>query len=341
MKYGGQGGWRAVKRFNRDANIAAERSPYRGYRHSQSSEFADSMAFSLGILLTLIIFPFFLFGSLLVIIRDWYKKRRDRRLEESVRAAIAAYEAAAQAQVTSKSQPLQVNVLVQKPPYNVQLERLEHSAKSVTSLIVSEMDRAAREPISDKSRMEGIDYLSGSYLLRKHNETENLSLKVRISELRLVLMKCFGVAGFVRYRKFDFRRVGEKDLELVEQVILEMERYAKQGYVSLYVKVDVLKSDYNAYSSATGHCRSDVLRFLSIIIDDHLVSVENEAENKSASSFFVAILEGRAGLGEIFDVDPEKVGLFCDIADQISRECVRRRVRRERRNRFLNFFSLG
>jgi hypothetical protein len=31
MKYGGQGGWRAVKRFNRDARIASGQSPY-GYR---------------------------------------------------------------------------------------------------------------------------------------------------------------------------------------------------------------------------------------------------------------------------------------------------------------------
>jgi hypothetical protein len=38
MKYGGQGGWKAVKRFNRDANVAAGRSPYGGGRRYPKPE---------------------------------------------------------------------------------------------------------------------------------------------------------------------------------------------------------------------------------------------------------------------------------------------------------------
>lgn len=57
MKYGGQGGWKAVKRFNRDADVAAGRSPYGGGRRSPKPEPLGPIGGMFLILIVLISIP--------------------------------------------------------------------------------------------------------------------------------------------------------------------------------------------------------------------------------------------------------------------------------------------
>jgi hypothetical protein len=95
MKYGGQGGWRAVKRFNRDANVAAGRSPYGGGKQSSAPEPLGPVGFVLLTLMFLITIPIATLWWLFELARGWSEKRNAQQAELDLSAALEAKRAEA------------------------------------------------------------------------------------------------------------------------------------------------------------------------------------------------------------------------------------------------------
>jgi hypothetical protein len=90
MKYGGQGGWKAVKRLKRDANVAAGRSPYGGGKHSSAPEPLGPVGFVLMTLIFLITIPIAAMWWLFELVRGWFEKRSAQQAELDLRAALEA-----------------------------------------------------------------------------------------------------------------------------------------------------------------------------------------------------------------------------------------------------------
>lgn len=95
LKYGGQGGWKAVKRFNRDANVAAGRSPYGGGRRTPEPEPLGQIAWTFVILAFLIALPIALVWWLFELLRGSAEKRNAQQAELDRRAALEAARAEA------------------------------------------------------------------------------------------------------------------------------------------------------------------------------------------------------------------------------------------------------
>lgn len=95
MKYGGQGGWKAIKRFNRDAKVSANRSPYGGGKQSSAPEPLGPVGFVFLSLIFLITIPIALVWWMFELVRGWSEKRNAQRAELDLRSALEAARAEA------------------------------------------------------------------------------------------------------------------------------------------------------------------------------------------------------------------------------------------------------
>jgi hypothetical protein len=75
MKYGGMGGWKAVKRFNRDAHIASGRSSHRGQQRTQEPQPIGPLGIVfLSITVVIVLIPLLLWEILKIALK-WMAKR--------------------------------------------------------------------------------------------------------------------------------------------------------------------------------------------------------------------------------------------------------------------------
>jgi hypothetical protein len=75
MKYGGMGGWKAVKRFNRDAHIASGRSPHRGQQRIQEPQSIGPLGIIFLSIAVLIVLVPLLLWEIFKIAFKWMAKR--------------------------------------------------------------------------------------------------------------------------------------------------------------------------------------------------------------------------------------------------------------------------
>ena len=99
MKYGGQGGSRAIKRYNRDARIAYGQSPYgNSARHNPRPEPLGPLAVCFLIVLILVMLPFIL---TIFVYEFWEKSSEKKAL---ARAELERHKAQEEAEVAAMAE---------------------------------------------------------------------------------------------------------------------------------------------------------------------------------------------------------------------------------------------